>query len=323
MLPITGPTSEVIDQLGFYQDRFIYRQKKPYNIRLPYYARVTTVSPNKYSGAAYTAEPSRTDTILVRNKCYSRFLDKVRGESAGWGINLAQHQQARAMFNQRALNLLEYITKLERNFRRRRWKKTSREWSSFFLEMRFGWIPIISDIYQTMEILSSDVPSSTVRASARSPYKIVAGSASDWSFNIRVNGVLRYSMIADVSVSNPNLLLLNQLGLINPAAILWDAVPWSFVIDWWANFGQVAQSFTDFYGLSIGNAVTTKKVENSGLWYYHMTSGQPVDLRQTTTEMIDRVQGIEGPALVIKPFQGLSMVRGATAIALVVQKLNY
>lgn len=323
MLPITGPTSETINRPGFYRHRRIYRQKKPYNIRLPYLARVTTISHVDYSAAAYAAEPDRTDTVLVRNKCYSRFLDKSRGDSAGWGINLAQHQQARAMFNLRARNLLEYITKLERNFRLYRWKKTSREWSSFFLEMRFGWIPIISDIYKTMEILSSDVPSSIIRASARSPYKIEVKSTSDWGSNIRVNGVLRYSMIADVSVSNPNLLLLNQLGLINPAAILWDAVPWSFVVDWWANFGQVAQSFTDFYGLSIGNACTTKKVENSGLWWYHRTSGKPVDLRTTTTEMIDRVRGIEGPALVIKPFRGLSMVRGATAIALTVQKLNH
>lgn len=326
-MTVTG-TSETIQRVGLYRYRRIYRQPPPYVTRLPYYA-VTTESNNPYSppvGKAFG--PTDRERQLCLNKCYERFHSKVRNLSggnsqAGWLVSLIQYQQARTMFNTRCTNLLEYITKLERNFRRDRVRRTVKDWASFFLEMRFGWLPILSDIYSSLEILSGSPRSGTVRASASSPFSITMPPGSDWSTVIMVKGRLVTSMLADVEVSNPNLYLLNQLGLLNPAVALVDNIPWSFLVDWWVNLSQVASSFTDSYGLTISNGVTTEKYESDGYYGYYRAFNPPiyVDYHRYTTQEINRVQGIRGPALAMKPFTGLSMVRGLTALALTLQLL--
>lgn len=324
MQPVTGPFSEESNVIGRYQSRSVWRQAAPYNLRLPYKAR-STWSNNPYNTpAAFSIEPTQNESNLVLNKCYDRFHSKVRNTSsnaAGWLMTIAEHQKAREMFNKRCTNLLEYITKLERNFRKSRVRGTIKDWASVFLEARFGWLPIINDVYSTLEILSSNPKTGLVKASATAPYTFVVQSDSDWSVRANFSGKIRYSMIADVQVSNPNLYLLNQLGLINPAVVAWDRVPWGFLLDWWFNLSQVASSITDTYGLAIKNSVTTEKYDNSGTYGYYRTGDELVDNYTYETQSISRELGIRGPVLALKPFTGLSVVRGVTAIALTLQLL--
>lgn len=327
MQPITGPLGTEIAFASYYKYRELYKQVKPYNLRLPYYARETSGGDGISSPASFGFEPKQNERDLCNNLCYDRFFSKVRNISsnqAGWGMTLGQHQKARAMFNKRGSDLLEYITLLEKNFRRNRIRRTTKQWASFFLECRFGWLPIINDIYSSMEILSSKPKTGLVKSSAKRPYKESNIKTTDWSVRSQWTGMIRTSMIADVEISNPNLYLLNELGLINPLVVMHDRIPWLFLVDWWVNFAQVAGSFTDTYGLSISNAVTAQKVENTGTWGYYRKTSPPtiVDNYGYATKEIDRVAGIKGPSIAIKPFTGLSTVRGATAIALTLQFLS-
>lgn len=60
----------------------------------------------------------------------------------------------------------------------------------------------------------------------------------------------RVTLAALVRVSNPNLWLAERAGTLNAAAVAWDLVPWSFIVNMFVNTGQVVNSITDFYGLS-------------------------------------------------------------------------
>jgi len=63
---------------------------------------------------------------------------------------------------------------------------------------------------------------------------------------------------ADAYVDNPNLWLANRLGLINPATVIWDLIPWSFVVNMFVNVNQMVSSVTDEVGLNISNRSVTQ-----------------------------------------------------------------
>lgn len=71
------------------------------------------------------------------------------------------------------------------------------------------------------------------------------------------HGFKKASVSAVVSVTNPNVWLLNQMGLLNLPGVAWDLVPWSFVVNMFTNLGQIANSFTAHYGLKLEDITRT------------------------------------------------------------------
>lgn len=84
--------------------------------------------------------------------------------------------------------------------------------SSFWLETTFGWVPLLQSIYDSLETLGKDY-----RTDRRS-------RASDSQ-----NG-LRAGVAAEFKTSDGN--RFSKLGIVNPAEVAWDLVPFSFVLDW-------------------------------------------------------------------------------------------
>jgi hypothetical protein len=66
------------------------------------------------------------------------------------------------------------------------------------------------------------------------------------------------TVASTVQITNPNLWLLNRLGLINPGTVIWDLIPWSFVVNMFVNINAILESFTDTVGLDISNQSVTK-----------------------------------------------------------------
>lgn len=90
--------------------------------------------------------------------------------------------------------------------------------ASFWLETAFGWTPLLQSIYDSMETLGKDY-----RTNRRS-------RASDSH-----NG-LRVGIAAEFRTSDANRFA--KLGILNPAEIAWDLVPFSFVLDWFLPIGD-------------------------------------------------------------------------------------
>jgi hypothetical protein len=122
-------------------------------------------------------------------------------------------------------------------------------------------------------------------------------------------------------VSNPNLYLASQLGFVNPAAIAWELVPFSFVVDWFVNVGEFLNNFTDLWGLTVTDPYTsilcTGVGQFSGLW-----NSDPGYSVTYTNVYCSRSTSLSGAALRVRPWKGVSPVRAATAISLLVQQLR-
>lgn len=123
---------------------------------------------------------------------------------------------------------------------------------SKWLWWSYGIKPLVTDMYNAMDVLQRPLPWTRVHGSGISHYEFKANTFDFYRLECKVK------VAANVRVVNPNLFLANQLGLTNPVQWLNEGIPFSFVIDWFSNLSQVISQMTDFVGLEIADPVTAE-----------------------------------------------------------------
>jgi hypothetical protein len=224
--------------------------------------------------------------------------------------------------------------------------QSDRTVASLFLEAHLGWEPLIKDIYSAVNVLQSPfVLPFAVKASTGSPFQgdlavpvdftnVNAVYPQSWRrlAYTNIKGEVRSTQGCQVRVTNPNLWLANQLGLLNPVETAWNLVPWSFVFDWVNTLGDVLGSASDLYGLSVSGGYTTLSVKASyrkynedrykylqnGSWVYG--GGVYYDVISPCTGM-RRGVGLTLPSLQFRPFKAPGLMRATTAVSLLMQQL--
>lgn len=355
-LPITGPTN-VFSTYPFgdaFQRR--YKQARPYNLPLNYemYNIYGCRVDDRPSGITRTKEatfdpynhPQASYLFTAAaNRAYERMRSKLVSQS-GWAENLAQIGKTRLMVNQRATQLASIAVAI----RKGRFKDASRLMRTpipsgvsnrkavgqNFLEWEFGWKPIFSDLVSSLDALTSfpdiDMPIEGKSSERLNTVLRTSSSAPGQSLSSvdATNAVYHVRMGATVTITNPNLFLANQLGVID-FALPWKLLPFSFVVDWFVNVEQTISSISDWYGVQLQHQYTTrfakgtrKVVTRNTFW--NTGTGVVYDWLYRDFERdgvhIVRVPSISYPVLIVKPFKGFSIQRGAQAISLVLSVLG-
>lgn len=360
--PVSGPIFESYGSDGdvyWYKKRM--RQAPPYTMQLPYETKVHygkgTRTEGQSSGLYAPGRANAWDptTLPDWDRYYgdavSRAYDRIKsaiGERAGWGETLAQVNSTREMLTNRCEQLARVVVKI----RRRDFAGLRREFgpvphvsgkpessgrrrknvASSFLEYSYGWKPLVQDIWTSCDILQRPIGVEKVTGSASSHHVYnytyrdndPQGQAG---IDQKSTAKVSVKMGAGVSISNPNLWLANQLGLVNPVVTAWQVLPFSLVVDWFANVEQYLSASSDFYGLHITNAWTTSFYRGRETYVAFGGPYDPPDQRWSygsETEGIGMVReaGLKAPPLIIRPFKGFSLARAANAIALVVAVLD-
>lgn len=123
-----------------------------------------------------------------------------------------------------------------------------------WLEYWMGWAPAVNDIYTAIDVLQRPYTRQHARATSSEVVHHRNGTMAQQGWVKTGRSEIKYALYCDVEVSNTNLLIANQLGLLNPAQTAWELVPFSFVIDWFTNVGQVLGNLNRFAGLRISNS---------------------------------------------------------------------
>ena len=201
------------------------------------------------------------------------------------------------------------------------WRSKSKRFADDFLEWHFGWSPLIADIGNAVELLQGPVPFGRFKARGR---KVPIDSQFTG-----VNQVATYKGFAQAecgccfTVTNPNLYLANKLGFVNPAAIAWELVPFSFVVDWFVNVGDFLTQSSELYGLTISDPYTTQLlvIAPCSARYRYTYANKLYGFESLSHGVwLDRATKLPDVKLGIRPGWRLSPVRAATAISLLVQK---
>lgn len=219
------------------------------------------------------------DVTEAHNRAYGSFFAKIKDKEsdASLGVTFAQADQAKAMMITRYQQATEVMKGVKSRRKARRFvRDMQREFRPGFaggkllvkaanthLEWIFGWKPLISDFCQVFKVLAADPPLGFITGRGKS-YKetiTVSPKIADCITTTVQEVVIKRSIGAIVEISNPNLWLLNKLGLLNPAPALWDLVPWSFVVNMFLNVNTMLKSIAATVGLRVKDvSVTTTHI---------------------------------------------------------------
>jgi len=336
----TGPFQRGVQTPDLSWYRQWYCQKPPYvtsgrppNNFLFYVVRQTKRegagnSTTSNNSSLYGTLSSQSDIdgckSIATNRAYSRFTDKIN-ETAMMLVNVGERRHTFDSIAKSA-NRLTFAFQLLSSGRRhsamkalglkpsgKKWSRP-RDASGLFLEWHFGWEPLLADIHAACEILQSDVEPMLVRGSGNAKARKFKSTAPYvWSQDMNISCAVK--MQAVVRVTNPNLHKASQLGLTNPAAVAWELMPWSFLVDWFIPVGKFLDSWSDFQGLEMENSFTTTFMKGSDAQIYKQPGYW--DLKSAYNGVsCKRVLGVTTPRIVWSPPSRLSAIRGATAIAL-------
>jgi len=321
-------------------------QPKPYKAPLPFTFRERYRTMLSFHGLDEWSEqnlgPDKRDPVSAFNKCYDKLKGQL-GESSTWANNLVEGRQSLDMLTGRLNQVGSFANALRKGqFSRAanilklaktpRGVSSSKSYGNNFLEYHFGWEPLVQDIGGAMDVLqSTDFGGQRLFATVRERFSFYNRYETDWLSEkaydiVNENGTIQVKMGCIATVSNANAFLANQLGFVNPAAVLWEAVPYSFVVDWFANVGQCLSSFTDFVGVTLEFPYTTVFQRGTRNHYMYQPANPGWTFAEYKTSagssvFCNRYPYIQGPRLEVKPFKGFSFTRGVTAVSLLLQKL--
>jgi len=199
---------------------------------------------------SYPYPPVVPNSVVQRNR--ARLLGKIRNSNFNLGQAAAEAGEtfemiarkirtfARAYHSFKVGNYGRAIDAL--GLSRRKHKKLG---PNLWLEMAYGWVPLLSDIYDGCNAMVKgvgDAPKWTVKSTTVDPNfeppKPYASLQS--STRIKVSGTFRRGISSGATFTVPGSIFftLDQLGLDNPWAIVWEALPFSFVVDWFFHISE-------------------------------------------------------------------------------------
>lgn len=311
-----------------------------------YYSRTATCK--MVSGTQvrppFFAVMAHSDTSQQRDALYAKAYGKLVSQlaRAEMGTGLAEIGQTMNMVTSRLqdvynayrglrngdlrnLQRLCDINGYRRPVSRTSARSVSKNAGGIWLEYWLGWAPTVGDAYASMEVLTGPLPPVRIRGASSLSYPSKGkigerfASADAWEWDLTVNQ--GFCLTADLGIDNPNLALLNQMGLANPMKVFYDLMPLSFIVEWFVNFGQVMSAYTDFLGFNLTKQWTAERVLIKGRTYQYYQGNVDKEVEEAY-HTFSRLPEILPPQLVVKRVRGLSPTRGATAISLLLQLLN-
>lgn len=194
-----------------------------------------------FYGTVIWLPPFSAFTATDEIKLWAKLTDDVRDHSFNLAVSGAEFGQTLGMVVER----VQSLTGAFRSARKGDFKKMlqilkagkprggfkSTDVSGIWLEAQYGWKPLVADIHSGMEFLESQTAAprgfSYERQQSRRLSQEVSNSASIYSIKAEGTVTRKYKIEFTERLSTAR-----SLGLLNPASVLWEKLPWSFVIDW-------------------------------------------------------------------------------------------
>lgn len=187
------------------------------------------------------------------DKLLSKVISKIKNQKIHVGNFIAERAQLNRLVGDTATKFANTLFALRRgNFRQAahlltgsdfvRGSRVPRGIPEQWLALKYGWQPLVSDIYGLAEELAASVSQKPPQIYARSGatmelpspgFVIPPTGGPTWPYcTAQRTGTIGGSLAISFEMVDDRVNALSRTGLINPASILWEIMPYSFVLDW-------------------------------------------------------------------------------------------
>lgn len=217
--------------------------------------------------------PSSSAINALNNNALAQSLTALKGIKVNLGVAWGERKQTSDLI----LSTAKGVGKLYRDLRSgnlkpwltqiRSAKRVSKSVSDNYLALRYGVQPLLSDAYGAAETLArlKDHDRWRTRISFSKSIRWNDSEVGEWNSipntTVRV-GQYTVKYVYFFSVPIGLISDLKSVGVTNPASILWELTPWSFVFDWFLNIGQWLDSFDATLGLEFEKGCKTTFIKN-------------------------------------------------------------
>jgi len=194
-----------------------------------------------------------------------------------------------------------------------------------WLELQYGWQPLYNDVYGAVSALhaadQNDAKRYVVAVKGkvektstiyRNSYPLSSGNFAHSHSQATIRTFEGAFVRLDYYLDNPFLASLAQLGITNPAEVVWERVPFSFVVDWFIPIGNYLSSMdaalgylfrggslTQIYRQQLNGGIYPMKDGSgySGISSQGIVNSRSVRLNRTvyTTSPLPRVPAFKNP----------------------------
>lgn len=230
---------------------------------------------------------------------YNRLLGKIRGHSFNLAVASAEGKETIEMLHGSMVTVLSAYVSLRHGnvkktvsiFRkgtsRRKWRVpprlvrnlyTQKSFADKWLSLRYGWVPFLSDCYSAAEAIST-----YLERKDRQEYSVRTGKKISQIQTQRDSSLTpapkvkydhRLQHIAKFKYNSSVYQAFSDLGLLDPASVAWEVMPYSFVVDWFLPIGNYLEARAGANTFSQCTIVTTKFRKQELLGYEPCTNNQ-------------------------------------------------
>jgi hypothetical protein len=274
---------------------------------IDFWAIMGAVDPNNHSRAHYgllgiprpngwrsVEQPVPSDIITeVTNRAIRKFLDAADAarSSFEFGQDLGEWKETVRGITHPLQSLRDYtlshlskVSKLLRTVPRGRKNLINKVVADTWLEFKFGWMPLAQDVGQGIADLTNNrnhQSSQPIRASARGVFRDFESTNTGVSISVgsvrcrtRVTGyyfvTLKGAIRTGADSGSIGLAQNLQLDLPHFVPTVWDLLPYSWIVDYFLNVGDIIKSFSFRFSDMSWGCKTIRTVHQYD-WTYYMT----------------------------------------------------
>ncbi|DAD51206.1 maturation protein [ssRNA phage SRR7976325_18] len=272
------------------------------------------------------------NTGFVTNKLRTQ----LREQSVNLAMALAEYRKTasfvadtmKEIYNQtvrlrKAISRRDYYFMFSRKFRNqsgKRWDRVSKPAARRWLQYQYAVMPLYYDVCGSIETLHKSVPTTpyiwakaTHKEEFRSSYSGRSTRLSTVFITIDRKLERKYHGTARAVCTSPYLqATIQRTGFSNPVVLAWELLPYSFVVDWFINVGEVLASVDDqlYYSSCLGQVTYRDKYVGTG------NAACAIAMKKRTAYTRENVWALSGLArLIYKPSLGMKrLVSGAALL---------
>lgn len=210
------------------------------------------------------------DRLALQDRLNSNLLKKIKSSSVNLAQAFAERKQTADLLASTAGRLAKSYSllrrgdifgasnqlfggaptsKVLRRFHKDRHRPSDVRAANSWLELQYGWVPLLSDVYGSAEALARAnnrrreySVSSAMQSNMITTSKRYAGHGNGIEITDELFALYKEKRKITYRIDNLAAKTIAETGISNPALLSWELLPYSFVVDWFLPIGSYLEN---------------------------------------------------------------------------------